>query len=518
MANEPLPSAPDPPAIDHRYRGLIERLDAIFWEADAESFEFTYVSPRAEALLGYPMERWLREPGFWVKILHPEDREWVVESCVRATKEGLDNDFEYRALAADGRVVWLRDMVYLEKDEAGRPRLLRGVMLDVTAQKDVEAELRRSSSAKDRFLAMLAHELRNPLGAVSNALQVMRSSTPEQPAWQRAFQVIERQVQHQVQILNDLLEVSRLSRGKIESRRERVDLRALVERSVEAGRGALEQVRLAVSMELPDHPLWVEVDPGQISQVLSNLLSNAAKFTEPGGRVSVRAAAEDTDPAGRATVAVRDTGIGIEPGMLPHVWEIFSQADSSLERRRGGLGLGLTLVKGLVEMHGGEVRAESPGLGQGATFRFTLPLLPDDGSQAAAPAVEEQPEQAGGDLRVLVIEDNVDAAETLHDLLELFGHQVAVAHSGPEGIETARTFRPQVVLCDIGLPGMDGYAVARQLRQEPAVAGARLIALTGYGRESDRQLAREAGFDLHLVKPVEPLELQRLLGEAGTAS
>ncbi|HEX2223663.1 MAG TPA: ATP-binding protein [Thermoanaerobaculia bacterium] len=515
MANDPLLPAPASPSIDHRYRGLIERLDAIFWEADVESFEFTYVSPRAEALLGYPMERWLHEPGFWVKILHPEDREWVVESCLRASQEGRDNDFEYRALAADGRVVWLRDMVYVEKDESGRPRLLRGVMLDVTAHKSVEEELRRSSSAKDRFLAMLAHELRNPLGAVSNALQVMRSSAPEQPAWQRAFQVIERQVQHQVQILNDLLEVSRLSREKVKSRRERADLRALVERSVEAGRGALEQARLTVSLELPDRPLWAEVDPDQISQVLANLLSNAVKFTEPGGRVTVQAVSENGEPAGRATVAVSDTGIGIEPGMLPQVWEIFSQADSSLERRRGGLGLGLTLVKGLVELNGGEVSAESPGLGKGSSFRFTLPLLPDDGSRAAAPAAEDKPDEAGGELRVLVIEDNMDAAETLHDLLELFGYRVTVAHSGPEGIETARSFRPQVVLCDIGLPGMDGYAVARQLRREPAVAGARLIALTGYGRDSDRQLAEEAGFDLHLVKPVEPLELQKLLGNPG---
>jgi PAS domain S-box-containing protein len=516
MANESLPPAPDASSLDHRYRGLIERLDAIFWEADVESFEFTYVSPRAEALLGYPMERWLHEPGFWVKILHPEDREWVVESCLRASKEGRDNDFEYRALAADGRVVWLRDMVYVEKDEAGHPRLLRGVMLDVTVQKTVEEELRRNSSAKDRFLAMLAHELRNPLGAVSNALQVMRSSTPEQPAWQRAFQVIERQVQHQVQVLNDLLEVSRLSREKVESRRERADLRALVEKSVEACRSALEQARLTVSLELPERPLWAEVDPGQISQVLANLLGNAVKFTEPGGQVTVTAAGENAGQ--QATVTVADTGIGIEPGMLPHVWEIFSQADSSLERRRGGLGLGLTLVKGLVELNGGEVSAESPGLGQGSSFRFSLPLLPDDGSQAAPPAAEDQPDEAGGELRVLVIEDNVDAAETLHDLLELFGYRVTVANSGPEGIETARSFRPQVVLCDIGLPGMDGYAVARQLRQEPAVAGARLIALTGYGRDSDRQLAEEAGFDLHLVKPVEPLELQKLLGSPGGRS
>ncbi|HEX2644972.1 MAG TPA: PAS domain-containing protein, partial [Thermoanaerobaculia bacterium] len=207
--------------VAQRYRSLIERLDAIFWEADVETFEFTYVSPRAEPMLGYPMDRWLHEKGFWVRILHPDDRDWVVESCMRATAEGRDNDFVYRAIAADGRLVWLRDMVYVEMDAAGTPRLLRGVMLDITAQMQVENELRRTGAAKDQFLAMLAHELRNPLGAVSNALQVMRSTRPGQAAWERAFQVIERQVQLQVRILNDLLEVSSLSRGKAASHRER---------------------------------------------------------------------------------------------------------------------------------------------------------------------------------------------------------------------------------------------------------------------------------------------------------
>jgi PAS domain S-box-containing protein len=503
--------------VAQRYRSLIERLDAIFWEADVETFEFTYVSPRAEPMLGYPMDRWLHEKGFWVRILHPDDRDWVVESCVRATAEGRDNDFVYRAIAADGRLVWLRDMVYVEMDAAGTPRLLRGVMLDITAQMQVENELRRTGAAKDQFLAMLAHELRNPLGAVSNALQVMRSTRPGQAAWERAFQVIERQVQLQVRILNDLLEVSSLSRGKAASHRERLDLRRLAEETLETGRGALEAARLTARLEAPDHPFWIEADPTQISQVLSNLFNNAVKFTEPGGSIAVRLAEAG---GARVEASVEDTGIGIDREMLPHVWEVFSQADSSLDRRRGGLGLGLALVKALVELNGGEVRAESPGLGKGSSFSFLLPRLEESGETAPAaspvPAVEAVPEavpeRGAGPLRVLVIEDNVDAAETLQELLDLYGYRVAVAHSGPAGIDTARVFLPDVVLCDIGLPGMDGYAVARQLRREPEVAGARLIALTGYGRDSDRESAEEAGFDLHLVKPVEPLELRKLLG------
>ncbi|HYH46505.1 MAG TPA: ATP-binding protein [Thermoanaerobaculia bacterium] len=499
--------------LEERYRGMIDRLDAIFWEADARTFEFTYVSPRAEALLGYPMSRWLGEPRFWETTLHPEDRDWVVATCAAATAAGRNNDFQYRALAADGRVVWLRDMVYVELDEAGAPRLLRGVMLDVTAQKHVEEELRRSGAAKDRFLAMLAHELRNPLGAISNALQVLRRCGPGHASWPRALDVAERQVRHQGQLLDDLLDVSRLTRGKLELRREPLDLGQLVAETAEDARGELEGSGLALSIDIPAEPLWVEGDRTQLAQVLLNLLSNARKFTESGGRVDVRG---EVDEAGFAAVRVRDSGIGIEAEMLPQVFEVFSQADVSLERSQGGLGLGLALVQGLVGLHGGVVRAESPGTGKGATFSFALPQVP-------APRAEpwpEPPPRAEHGLRILLVEDNVDAAEMLGELLELSGHQVETAHSGPAGLEAARRFLPEVVLCDIGLPGMDGYEVCRQLRADPVTRGAHLVALTGYGGESDRMQAREAGFDLHLVKPVGPDQLQRLLavwaaGKAG---
>jgi PAS domain S-box-containing protein len=490
--------------VERRYRGLVDQLDAIFWEADAVSFEFTYVSPRAEAILGYSMERWLHEPGFWVTILHPDDRKWVVECCQQATAEGRDNDFEYRAVAADGRVVWMRDMVYVEKDEAGQARLLRGVMLDITAQKRIEEELRESGAAKDRFLNMLAHELRNPLGAVSNALQVLRGSAPGQPAWERALQIIERQVGHQAQLLNDLLQMSRLTRGALEVHLGRLDLRKLVEENAEDHRAAFAQARLDLHVDLPREPVWIQGDPAQLTVALSNLLGNALKFTEPGGRIDVSLGEEE----GRAAVTVRDTGIGLDPGMLPRVWDVFAQADQSLERRRGGLGLGLPMVKGLIELHGGEVRAESAGVGRGAAFTLLLPRAGQPGPSQPAPPAAPARRSA---LRILVVEDNTDAADTLRDLLELFGHDVEVAYTGSQGLEAAHQFRPEVVLCDIGLPGMDGYAVARQLREDPETASSRLVALTGYGRDADRDLASEAGFDLHLVKPVAPDELRRHL-------
>lgn len=382
--------------------------------------------------------------------------------------------------------------------------------LDATEQKRIEEALRESAAAKDRFLAMLAHELRNPLGAVSNALQVMRTVPPDHPSWTRSFQVIERQVKHQAQLLNDLLEVSRLTRGTVELHRERLDLSQLVSDTFEDSRAGIVGTGLAASLEVPGRPVWVEGDPARLSQILSNLLHNAVKFSQPGGRVEVRLAEEEE----LAVVRVIDTGIGIEPAMLSQIWEAFNQVDVSLDRTRGGLGLGLALVKGLVELHGGTVLAESEGPGRGARFTITLPL-------AAEPAPPErkagQPDQAGV-LSILIIEDNPDAAETLADLLRLFGHEVELAHSGPAGIEAAQRLHPDIVLCDIGLPGMDGYAVARHLRQDPATASLRLIALTGYGRESDRRMAREAGFDLHLVKPVEPTELQRLLTEWASQS
>ena len=489
--------------VERRYRGLVDRLDAIFWEADAVSFEFTYVSPRAEAMLGYPMERWLHEPGFWITILHPDDRAWVVDCCRQATDEGRDNDFEYRALAADGRVVWLRDMVYVEKDGAGRARLLRGVMLDVTTPKRIEEELRESGAAKDRFLNMLAHELRNPLGAVSNALQVLRGSVPGQPAWERALQVIERQVGHQSRLLNDLLQMSRLTRGAVEVHLRRLDLGRLVEETAEDHRAAFEKACLDLHVDLPREPVWIQGDPTHLAVALSNLLGNALKFTEPGGRVDVSLDEEQE----RALLTVRDTGIGLDPGMLSRAWEVFAQEDQSLERRRGGLGLGLPLVKGLIELHGGEVRAESAGVGRGAAFTLILPRADRPEPQQEPPSEPARP----GVLRILVVEDNADAADTLRDLLELFGHEVEVAYSGSQGLEAAHQFRPEVVLCDIGLPGMDGYAVARRLREDPETASSRLVALTGYGRDEDRQLAEEAGFDLHLVKPVAPDELRQHL-------
>ncbi|MEA2599515.1 MAG: hypothetical protein QOF89_507 [Acidobacteriota bacterium] len=379
---------------------------------------------------------------------------------------------------------------------------------DVTlrlAQK--RAALQRADRAKEELLAMLAHELRNPLGTISNALEILRMKGEGDETWKRAIDAAERQVHHQALLIDDLLEASRVTRRQIELQCEELDLAQLVRETVEGYRVALKEASLDLDLDLPAGELCVRGDRLRLSQALSNLLQNAVKFTPPGGRIAVRAARVQGDR--RAEITVRDTGAGIDPEELPYVFEVFSQGDHSLDRSRGGLGVGLAVVKGLVEMHGGEVAAHSEGLGKGAELSFRLPLE----AAAGQPLQEAAAEAAhpNGHRRILVVEDNPDAAATMRDFLELSGHEVQLAASGTDGVEAARQFHPEVVLCDIGLPGMTGFEVAEELRRDPATRSAKLIAVTGYGRDEDRQRSKEAGFDLHLTKPVDPAQLRRVL-------
>ena len=400
-----------------------------------------------------------------------------------------------------------------------RARVSEEKLEDLTmrlAQK--RAALERADRAKEDLLAMLAHELRNPLGTISNAIQVLRLKGEGDETWRRAIDAAERQVLHQALLVDDLLEASRVTRGEIELHCERLDLAELVRETVEGYRETLRHSGLTLAIELSGEPLPVRGDRMRLSQALANLLHNAAKFTEPGGRVTVRAGLQEGGR--RVEVTVHDSGVGISPEVLPHIFEVFTQADHSLDRARGGLGVGLAVVKGLVEMHGGEVRARSEGAGQGAELTLLLPVdtaQPD--SHSARPVPEMAAAGAGADTtaegqnarRILVVEDNPDAAATMRDFLELSGHEVELASSGTDGVEAARQFHPEIVLCDLGLPGMTGYEVAAALRQDPSTASVKLIAVTGYGREEDRRKSKEAGFDLHLTKPVDPVQLRRLL-------
>jgi signal transduction histidine kinase len=367
-----------------------------------------------------------------------------------------------------------------------------------------EEALREANRKKDEFLSMLAHELRNPLAPLTYGIHLLGlpDATPEMVA--RTRETLTRQVRHMTRIVDDLLDVSRITRGKLSLERQRVDLVPLVRQACEDRRGTLEAEGVLLELDLPAVSVWAMADSTRLTQLLDNLLDNARKFTPSGGRVTVHLS--HSANANDAAIIVQDTGIGIEESLLPHVFDVFAQAEQSLDRSRGGLGLGLAVAKGLIELHGGTIGASSPGKGRGAEFTIRIPTETTAAPLEEAPAADMP---AAKPLRVLIVEDNVDSAHILKTLLEYHGYQVSVAYTGPAGVSAAKTERPDVVLCDIGLPGMDGYAVAGALRQSPETVSAHLIAVTGYGRESDKRRALESGFDMHLVKPV---NTQQLLG------
>jgi signal transduction histidine kinase/ActR/RegA family two-component response regulator len=388
-----------------------------------------------------------------------------------------------------------------------RERELHGHLLQVEAAR-TQAET--ASRAKDEFLAMLGHELRNPLGPIRNGVHLLREILPPDPGAERVRGMIERQVTHITRMVDDLLETSRITRGKVLLELRFLDLRGVAREVSEDFRFQFEQARIAFALSLPDEAVWVEGDATRLAQCLGNLLNNALKFTSAGGHVRLT-----LDRLGdRARLEVQDDGAGLAPGLLPTLFEPFSQGPQALDRGQGGLGLGLALVKGLMDLHGGEVQAHSDGPGLGS--RFTL-LLP----RAVADPTPAEPVKATGRgirHRILIVEDLRDAAESLEMLLSMDGHDVRIALTGREALAVAPEHRPDLVICDIGLPDIDGYTLCRELRALPALRGATFIALTGYGQADDVQHAYEAGFTVHLTKPVEPARLRQVIAgsEVGT--
>jgi signal transduction histidine kinase/CheY-like chemotaxis protein len=373
----------------------------------------------------------------------------------------------------------------------------------------LEQELREANRLKDEFLGMLSHELRNPLAPIRNALYILDHADPGSPQARRAKEVAGRQLAHLSRIVDDLLDVTRIARGRIELRRARVDLAALVRRTGDDHRSLMRDGDLAFSIQIPPGPAWIDGDETRLAQALGNLLQNATKFTPPGGRVELSVV-----PDGAAVeIRVRDTGAGMDPELLERVFEPFVQARQSLARTEGGLGLGLALVKGFVEQHGGTVRAASAGPGRGSELIVRLPAAPAGEAGRPAPARDATP---GRGLRVLVVDDHRDAAESLADVVRMLGHEVEVAFDGESAIEAVRASPPDLVLCDIGLPGLSGYQVAEALRADRRLDGVRLVAVSGYARPEDRQRALDAGFADHLAKPADPDRVLRLLAGGKT--
>ncbi len=671
-----------------RYHDLVQGIELVIWESDTATRHFTFVSRRAEELFGQPAERWLTEPGLWLDRIVPEDREYAGSAWTHGLRDGRDFELEYRAIAGNGRTIWIREAVRIARDARGRTVGLRGLMWNITRKKkaerrlhtvkrllaeglddmsylhelstrlsatlelepmleevlaavmsvqgaemglvrlvdrergdleivasvglpeafltrfgrippgvaacgmaivrgvpilieDVEADpcdaetreagriggfrgdystplvsrtgamlgtiatffrdphrpserqvrlvelyarqaadfveaarlhrdLREADRRKDEFLAMLAHELRNPLAAILGEAQMLGEAS-DGPALAESREVILRQGRQMTRLVDDLLDASRIRRGDIPLRKVPLEVATEVARAVEAARPLIESRGHELTVSLPPEPLWLEADPVRLVQVLGNLLTNAAKYTEPGGRIALEAGRE----AGFLAVRVRDNGIGIAPEVLPKVFDLFAQADPTADRSHGGLGIGLALVQSLVERHGGCVSATSAGPGRGSEFVVFLPL-------AASPSEDQIPRvhlngatdarSESRPKRVLVVDDQPDAARSLARLLKSWGHEVHVAHDGPEALQAALAHGPEVVLLDLGLPGMDGHEVASQLRGHDG-RGPRIVALTGYGRDEDRRRSKEAGFVDHLVKPVDPDELRKSLGK-----
>ncbi len=446
------------------------------------------------------------------------DEFWRKDDRVFAT--GHVDENEERFTDASGRVHVILTRKSLHVDAAGIP-LLVGVITDITERKQIEQELLRSRNElesrvaertaelsraneklrqedvrKNEFLAVLSHELRNPLAPLRNALWLLdrRDASAHQAA--RARETINRQLMHLTHLVDDLLDVTRISQGKIHLQRAPVDLGELVRRTVEDHRSLFTASELELACRTDERPIWIQADGTRMAQVVGNLLGNAARFSEPGGVVQVTLTRE---PGAGALLCVRDEGVGFAPELGESLFQPFIQAERTLDRSRGGLGLGLSLVRGLVELHGGSVQARSEGPGHGAEFQVRLPALEEQRAPAAAP-VAARPRMPRR--RVLIVEDNADAADTLCEMLLAWDHQVEVARDGLEGVAKARSFRPDLVLCDLGLPRLDGFGVARAIRADPALAGMFLVAVTGYASSDDQRRAADAGFNRHLAKPV----------------
>ena len=490
---------------DSRYQLAVRGSSAGLWDWDIAGGTL-FIAPRFRALLGYSTDELPDAPSSVAAVLHEEDRS-ALDAALRAhLRDRTPFQLECRLRDQTGRWRWFYVAGAALWDDQGRAFRMAGSVVEVTERKEAERVLQDSNRTKDEFLATLAHELRNPLAPIRTGLEILRRDKTNGPGSERARATMERQLAHMVRLIDDLLDISRINSGKITLELERVHLRAAVEIAVELSRPAIDAAGHSLEVEFPDEDIELVGDATRLAQALGNVLNNAAKYTPAGGRIAVRV----QRVAAVAQIDVQDSGEGIPADMLEDVFKLFTQVRASTRRSQGGLGIGLYLVRSLIELHGGTVVVRSRGEGQGSIFTVRLPCLEPD---APAQLTSGQRDQEGSmeGLKVLLVDDNVDAAHSLAMVLELGGCKTAVLHEGGSVLETAATFGPDVILLDIGLPDVTGYDVAARLRRDPAFLHTPLIAITGWGTEQDRRRSHEAGFDHHLTKPIEFNALEPLL-------
>ena len=490
---------------EERFRALLTASSDVVYRMSPDWSEMWHLRGRDFiADTDAPIGTWLQ------KYIHPDDQPHVIAVINDAVRTKSVFQLEHRVLRVDGTLGWTFSRAVPMLDAHGDIVEWFGAASDITARKNAEVELEKANALlretdrrKDEFLGMLSHELRNPLAPIRNAAYILERAPPNGEQAERARGVLRRQSEHLTRLVDDLLDVTRITRGRIALQKSRIDLRDAVLRAADDYRAMIVGRAVAYHTELPDVEVWADADPTRLNQVVANLLHNAAKFTRRGDEVVVSLRRDGSV----AELRVRDTGAGIDADLLPRLFEPFVQGDRTLARSDGGLGLGLALVKGIVELHGGDVRVESAGIGRGTEFVVRLPL---PGAAAVSTAQSTHVQSANGALRVLVVDDNKDAAESLADLLRMLGHEADVAYDGPSALAKLGKSKPDVVLCDIGMPAMSGYEVAKAVRAG-GNRGVRLVALSGYGQADDVKRAIEAGFDAHVAKPPDPEELARLL-------
>jgi PAS domain S-box-containing protein len=490
------------------YRAIGESIQYGVWVCDATGRNI-YASDSFLRLVGMTQEQ-CSDFG-WGAILHPDDAEETMAAWKECAQTGNMWYREHRMRGIDGQWHSILAQGVPIRDEHGNIQRWAGINLDISRMKNTELALLEADRRKDEFLATLAHELRNPLAPIRNAGRILDSEVADERQRKWGREVIARQVHRMSLLLDDLLDVSRITRGQLELKRDYVDLKSVVGVAVETARPLLDAKQHRLTVVLPTENVKLEADPLRLSQVIGNLLTNAAKYTDPEGVITLHARVENAE----LVIGIRDNGIGLSEQVIPGLFTMFSQVNSAVDRAEGGLGIGLALVKGLVTLHGGRVEARSEGLGRGSEFIVHLPhkvLAQASATNAEAPTGTNN---AGAIRRgrVLVADDNRDAAESLALVLRFSGYDVFVAFSGAEALETGARERPSAALIDIGMPGMSGHEVARRIRLEAWGRHAVLIALTGWGQEQDKQAAKAAGFDEHMTKPVDPGQVEDLLAE-----